>query len=141
MAVRLFKGERFTGESGKDVEEFWEDLEVHVRAQRDLTGDKQLLIIRSALDGNARKWLNQWVEANLQATQAAIKTTFVERYEDRTKSVKAFNKLYTLRQERMTIKELNREFNSLMVNLKPKPADVELRRAYANMLKLEATAE
>jgi hypothetical protein len=73
MAVRLFKEERFTGESGKDVEEFWEDLEIHMRAQGDLTGDKQLLIIKSALDGNARKWLNQWAEANLQATQAVIK--------------------------------------------------------------------
>jgi hypothetical protein len=55
--------------------------------------------------------------------------------------VKAFNKLYTLCQERMTIKKLNHEFNSLMINLKPKSADAELRRVYANILKLEATAE
>jgi hypothetical protein len=78
MVVRLFKEERFTSESGKDVEEFWEDLDIHVRAQRDLTRDKQLLIIRSALDGDARKWLNQWTEANSQATQATIKATFIE---------------------------------------------------------------
>jgi hypothetical protein len=55
--------------------------------------------------------------------------------------VKAFNKLYTLHQGKMTIKKLNHEFNSLMVNLKPKPADVELKRAYTNMLKPGATAE
>jgi hypothetical protein len=53
--VRLFKEERFTGESRKNVEEFWKDLEIHVRAQQDLTRDKQLLIIRSALDRDARK--------------------------------------------------------------------------------------
>jgi hypothetical protein len=41
----------------------------------------------------------------------------------------------------MTIKKLNHEFNSLMINLKPKPADAELRRVYANMLKPGATAE
>jgi hypothetical protein len=52
MAVRLFKEKRFTGESRKDVEEFWEDLEIHMRIQGDLTGDKQLLIV---LDGDVRK--------------------------------------------------------------------------------------
>jgi hypothetical protein len=46
-----------------------------------------------------------------------------------------------LHQERMIIKELNCEFNSLIVNLKPKPADIELRRVYANILKPGATAE
>jgi hypothetical protein len=78
---------------------------------------------------------------NSQATQVAIKAVFVEQYKDRIKSVKVFNKLYMLCQRRMTIKKLNREFNSLIVNLKPKPADAELRRVYVNMLKLEATAE
>jgi hypothetical protein len=41
----------------------------------------------------------------------------------------------------MTIKKLNSEFNSLMINLKLKLADAELRRAYVNILKLEAIAE
>jgi Zinc knuckle len=41
----------------------------------------------------------------------------------------------------MTIKELNRKFNSLIVNLKPKPTDTKLRRVYANILKPGATAE
>jgi Zinc knuckle len=41
----------------------------------------------------------------------------------------------------MIIKKLNHEFNSLMINLKSKLADAELRRAYANILKLGATAE
>jgi hypothetical protein len=36
---------------------------------------------------------------------------------------------------------VNREFNSLMINLKPKPVDTELRRVYTNILKLEATTE
>jgi hypothetical protein len=70
-----------------------------------------------------------------------IKTAFIKQYEDRTKSIKAFNKLYSLHQEKMIIKELNRKFNSLMINLKPKPNDRELRRVYANMLKLGVTAK
>jgi hypothetical protein len=73
MAVRLFKGERFTGESG--CGRILGGFRDSYRAQGDLTRDKQLLIIRFALDGDARKWLNQWVEANPQATQAAIQTT------------------------------------------------------------------
>jgi hypothetical protein len=41
----------------------------------------------------------------------------------------------------MIIKKLNRKFNSLIVNLKPKPTDTELRRVYTNILKLGVTAE
>jgi hypothetical protein len=66
---------------------------------------------------------------------SAIVQVLAERYKDRLKYEKAFQRLNTVRQRDRTVREFNQEFIVILIDLEPRPTEEVLIWYYKTMIK------
>jgi len=138
-SVKPFKGTPFSGFGQPSIDEFLFQLKNQTQMQGELTNQQQELLLISGTTGTANTWLRQYLDshsAQQRPTVEEIVLALRSRYKDRTKAERAFNRLYTSRQD-ASAHAFNNTFASILLDLDPRPAESDLIRAYVNALKWE----
>jgi len=138
-SVKPFKGTAFSGYGQPTIDEFLFQFVNQTRMQGELSGSQQELLLISGTTGTANTWLRQYLDSHSVEKHPSINEivyALKSRYKDRTKAEKAFNRLYTYRQD-ASAHAFNNTFASILLDLDPRPAEADLIRAYINGLKWE----
>jgi Retrotransposon gag protein len=77
-----------------------------------------MLVLISGLTGNALIWMRQWRSSTQVTTLQAMNDALKQRFKDRTKAERAFNRLYTIKQTR-SIMAFNNIFSAILLDLDP----------------------
>ena len=114
--VRTFKGRVFEGDGKLVVEEFLYQLENHFAINEITENKKKTLVLVSRVGGAAGTWVRQWRETHQEGFGELVKA-LKERFEDKLKSQKTYNKLLNMRQGKRLVRDFNREFNKVLLEL------------------------
>lgn len=134
--VKPYKGPAFDGAPKTSVEDFIWHLETQSDMQGLTTDDQKLLLLNTAVSESAATWLRQYRLANAHDDYDDVITALKNRYQDRTKSERAFNRLNTIKQEGK-VRGFNQVFAAILLDLSPRPTNTDLIRAYYNALNEE----
>jgi Ty3 transposon capsid-like protein len=105
--VRTFKGSPFSGEEVPVIEEFIYQLTNQIVMQGITEDEQRMMVLISRVTGAAETWLRQKRTTYPNEDFSMVIRALGDRYKDRLKHERAFQKLNTMRQEKKTVREFN----------------------------------
>ena len=134
--VKEFKGVKFEGDRGVRVEDFIYALENQFAMQGVVESDERIMVLTSGVVGMGAVWVREWRMTHPQGTYAQLKADVIARFEDKTRTERAYNKLMHMKQgERETIAEFNKDFAQTVLEVGVRPAEEFLLTCYKNTIK------
>ena len=95
--IRAFKGRVFEGDEKLSVEEFLYQLQNHFDMGRITESKDKILILTLGVAGSASIWVRQWRETNREKGFGDLERALKERFQDKLKAQKTYNKLLNMR--------------------------------------------
>jgi Ty3 transposon capsid-like protein/Zinc knuckle len=121
--VRTFKGPPFSGEGVLVIEEFIYQLTNQIVMQGIAEDEQRMMVLISRVTGAAKTWLRQKRTVYPDEDFSIVIRVLGDRYKDRLKYERVFQKLNTIRQEKKTVREFNQEFTNVLMDLDPRPLE------------------
>ena len=135
--MKTFKGRVFEGDGKLSVEEFLYQLQNHFDLGRITEDRDKILVLTSGVAGSAGSWVRQWREGNPGRGFEELIKGLKDRFQDKLKAQKAYNKLLNMRQGKRSVREFNREFGEVLIELGERPAELFLLNVYTRALDFE----
>ena len=134
--IKEYKGGKFEGDRGIQVEDFLYALENQFAMQGVVDSAPKVLIATSGVVGPAAVWVREWRTANPQGTYAQLRQALVSRFEDKTRADRAYTRLMHLKQgEKEAVGDFNKTFSQTVLEVGVRPAEAFLLTCYKNAIK------
>ena len=134
--TQQFKGDKFTGEKGSvEIKEFLSKVELQCMIDNTPISQK-ILVLLSGLSGRAHQDIQIFKADKPSATYQEVTAHLTTSFTDKSKSEKAYRRLHTIKQTGK-VKEFNKIFSQLVLDLDQKLPDPLLISAYTTAVKEE----
>lgn len=138
----LYKGPKFAGTLAPPIEEFLFQLENHFVLFDISTNAPRSQLLLDACTGAAASLLRQRLQnqpISEFTSYQVLRTALLEQFQDRARSERARNFLQQLRQT-STIVAFNAAFTRFLIDIDPRPSQVDLVRMYTNAVHWETAS-
>jgi Ty3 transposon capsid-like protein len=135
--VRTFKRLPFSREGVPVIEEFIYQLTNQIVMQGITEDEQRMMVLISRVTGIAGTWFRQRRTVHPNEDFSMVIRALRDKYKNRLKHEKAFQKLNMMRQEKKTVRKFNQEFTNMLIDLDPRSIEEMLIWYYKTVVRWE----